>query len=444
MRTSLDDNVIIYTLGPSHREPPENDFIPTPNAAVVGGVPSDIAFVNTNQGPRLAVVVPSPAPTGFLIKVDDSQTLSAKFAAGYQRLTPVAGFASETNGLGDQVLLWSTDSRTSSIAFWDLDKVPDMPSGSSIDTLKSIQTLNLNGTVASVVSIPQSHRKIVETSSRALYVLDPQLHLTSALNTTGKVVLRYSREGDRAWAFEPSQSAVAQIALAGPHIRTVDVDRPVADVVEIESSDGGRALLALHTVGGAGVSRWHGRSSSRRIHRGDGFRRAFAGYRRKSSLRSGAAGKARPMRNPFRSSGGSTSRGSHLSVALFAGALLGLLSVARPAHADPIYPGGEGQADPQVRNSFWQGQVGMRSTFVTDPGFDPFATDNALTTFSARRVTHHPESRRVLPGARDLLGLRRAQRHRARATPRASPPTAWGSRSKVGITLPHGFMGSFA
>ena len=95
VRTSLDDNVIIYTLGPSHREPPDNDFLSTPNAAVVGSVPSDIAFVNTNQGPRLAVVVPSPAPTGFLIKVDDSQTLSAKFAAGYQQLTPVAGFASE-------------------------------------------------------------------------------------------------------------------------------------------------------------------------------------------------------------------------------------------------------------------------------------------------------------------------------------------------------------
>ena len=39
--------------------------------------------------------------------------------------------------------------------------------------------------------------------------------------------------------------------------------------------------------------------------RGDGFRRPFAGYRQKSSLRSRAAGRARPMRNPFRSSGGS-------------------------------------------------------------------------------------------------------------------------------------------
>jgi hypothetical protein len=34
------------------------------------------------------------------------------------------------------------------------------------------------------------------------------------------------------------------------------------------------------------------------------------------------------------------------------------------------------------REHFWQGELGVRSTFVTDPGFDPFSTDNALTQFS--------------------------------------------------------------
>jgi len=148
-------------------------------------------------------------------------------------------------------MLWSSDGSINSIAFWDLDRVPDIPFG-SIDTLKSVETLNLNGTVASVVSIPEHNLKIVETSSRALYVLDPEQHLTNALSTTGKVTLRYSREGDRAWAFAPSQKALAQIALSGAHIVSVDVDRAVADVVEIEQSDGGRALLALHTVNSVG------------------------------------------------------------------------------------------------------------------------------------------------------------------------------------------------
>jgi hypothetical protein len=34
------------------------------------------------------------------------------------------------------------------------------------------------------------------------------------------------------------------------------------------------------------------------------------------------------------------------------------------------------------RESFWQGALGVRSTFVTDPGFDPFSNDNVLTQFS--------------------------------------------------------------
>jgi hypothetical protein len=245
VRTNADDNVIIYTLGPSGREPPANDFIATPNAAVVGGVPTDIAFVNTNQGPRLAALVASPVPMGFLIKVDDNQTLSAKFGSTYQQLSPVAGFAPEISADGDQLLLWSTDGRTASIAFWDLDKVPDIPFG-SIDTLKSVETIHLSGPVASVTSIPERNLKIVATASRSLYVLDPQQHLTSALNATGSVTLRYSREGDRAWAFQPSQKQLAQIALTGAHVTNVDVDQPVSDVLEIDAQGGGRALLVLH------------------------------------------------------------------------------------------------------------------------------------------------------------------------------------------------------
>jgi hypothetical protein len=253
VRTNADDNVIIWTLGPSNKEPPDNDFVATPNAAVVGGVPSDIAFVNTNQGPRLAVMVPAPSPTGFLIKVDDNQTLTAKFATKYQQISPVAGFDPGSTGTGDQVMLWSDEGSTSSIAFWDLDKVPDIPFG-SIDTLKSVETINLNGPIASVASIPTQNLKIVETSGRALYVLDPEQHSTHALSTVGRVTLRYSREGDRAWAFAPSEKGLAQIALPDAHIVSVDLDRPAAELIEIEQRDGGRALLAFHSVTTSGPS----------------------------------------------------------------------------------------------------------------------------------------------------------------------------------------------
>jgi len=59
---------------------------------------------------------------------------------------------------------------------------------------------------------------------------------------------------------------------------------------------------------------------------------------------------------------------------LFAlGALLCFASAATPAGAEPSF--GD-------RETFWQGQLGVRSTFITDPGYDPFSTDNAFTQFS--------------------------------------------------------------
>ena len=79
------------------------------------------------------------------------------------------------------------------------------------------------------------------------------------------------------------------------------------------------------------------------------------------------------------------------TLVLSAGALLALLSVAPRAEAEALYGS---------RESFWQAQVGMRSTFVTDPGFDPFATDNVLTTFSigASRTIFDYEAFSFAPG----------------------------------------------
>jgi hypothetical protein len=69
--------------------------------------------------------------------------------------------------------------------------------------------------------------------------------------------------------------------------------------------------------------------------------------------------------------------------AIIAAPMLAALLVTAPARAESLYGN---------RQSFWQGQLGMRSTFVTDRAFDPFATDNALTTVSlgfARTLFEH-------------------------------------------------------
>jgi hypothetical protein len=75
-------------------------------------------------------------------------------------------------------------------------------------------------------------------------------------------------------------------------------------------------------------------------------------------------------------------RNSPVSAALCVGAFFGLVAFASAARAQLPYGPAESEVEPTARNRFWQAQLGLRSTFVTDPGFDPFATDNALTSFS--------------------------------------------------------------
>jgi hypothetical protein len=91
--------------------------------------------------------------------------------------------------------------------------------------------------------------KVLTTANRSIYVLNLDQHKASPLNTTSDVSLRFSLEGDRAWAFVPAAPNLAQIRLAGPDVLPVVIDRPVDDVIEIARADGGKSLLAFHGVG---------------------------------------------------------------------------------------------------------------------------------------------------------------------------------------------------
>jgi hypothetical protein len=62
-----------------------------------------------------------------------------------------------------------------------------------------------------------------------------------------------------------------------------------------------------------------------------------------------------------------------LGYLLGSGALLGIGFFSTMAMAESRFGS---------RQSFWQGELGVRSTFVSDPGFDPFSSDNALTQLS--------------------------------------------------------------
>jgi hypothetical protein len=52
------------------------------------------------------------------------------------------------------------------------------------------------------------------------------------------------------------------------------------------------------------------------------------------------------------------------------------------------------------KESFWQAEAGVRTTFVTSPGYDPVSTDNALTQFSlgATRTLWNEDRLSFAPG----------------------------------------------
>jgi hypothetical protein len=259
IRSTSDDNVLVYKLKPSPLTPGHNDFIPVPNFAPAGGIPSDIAFVRTKQGVRLAVVVPSPSPRGLLVNIDDNETLSATFAQPYQRLSLVTDLVSDASPDGDQVLLWAGGG-ASSVALWDLGAVPSAAQA-DIDTVKSIETLNLSGSVVSVMDVQQKDfqsLKVLQTSGQFLYVLDLKQHQASPLAASSTVALRLGLQGDRAWAFQPAAPDLARVGLSNAHVQSVVIDRAVDDVLEIDRSDvpqsQAQALLALHGVAPSGTN----------------------------------------------------------------------------------------------------------------------------------------------------------------------------------------------
>lgn len=190
VRTVTDDNVLVYGLKPTATiTAGGNDFIAHPTISPAGGIPSDIAFVRTKQGVRLAVIVPTPTPRGLLVNVDDNQTLTAKFGQPYQNLSLVTEFVSDASPDGDQVMLWAGGG-ANSIALWDLGAVPSAAQA-DIDTVKSIETLNLNGSVLSVTDVQTDafkNLKVLQTSGQSLYVLDLKEHQASPLTESSTVL----------------------------------------------------------------------------------------------------------------------------------------------------------------------------------------------------------------------------------------------------------------
>ena len=137
------------------------------NLTDVGGVPTDIAFVRTDGGLRLAALVPTRS-AAVLIDPVTSLTTEVALPARYQSLSLVTDVAGGGAGAPvDVALLWNGGGAMDGVAFWELGQTAGRP-------YRSIETVGVVAAVAAVLPVPQhANLRVLQTSAaNAFYVLE--------------------------------------------------------------------------------------------------------------------------------------------------------------------------------------------------------------------------------------------------------------------------------
>jgi hypothetical protein len=255
IRTSNDSSVFVVQLASAPQDPGrtiKTDFKPVMNMADVGGVPSDIAFVQTDGGVRLAAVVPG---TSSAVLVEPSTMVTSdpiKLTQPYQRISLVTDLvdqppATSAGPNATVALLWNTGaSGGGGVAFWALGKTTGEP-------YRSVEVFGVSGSVSSLVDVPEAHTelKILDSSgsATAFYVLNLKSRTAAPLVSTGQPKVYVSPDGNRVWAYQPGNTELASIDLKTLHPVPLVVDAPIHSVFDVERPGGGRSLVAVHNDG---------------------------------------------------------------------------------------------------------------------------------------------------------------------------------------------------
>ena len=204
IRIGNDPNVITLTLAPvSPSAPPSpNDFTPKINLTDVGGIATDIAFVRTDGGLRLAALVPSRS-TAVLVEPDTSVTTDVNLSEPFQKISLITSIVGSPGGGTDVAILYGAPGAASSgVAFWSLGKTSGQP-------YRSVEVLSIEGRVSRVLDVPDPHPelKVLESSGNAFYVLN-LVSRTAAPGWTRAT----SRSGTSIWTLTGLMSCSIRIA----------------------------------------------------------------------------------------------------------------------------------------------------------------------------------------------------------------------------------------
>lgn len=246
IRLENDPNLVLANFAPA--DDPELAFKLTLNLVDVGGPPAAVDFVTTDGGLRLAAVVPvrteanlvHPLTTGV-----EHVALPARFDQ-FRRVTTGA-LADEP---GEVALLWSAS--TSMVGFWSLGRT-------SNQAFRSVDTVNLETNVNQLLDVPGTalgHRKLLQSPDNRFFVLDLRSRQSFPMFASGRnLSLRVAPDGLRAWAFAAGSPLLAKVDLASLEPTSLEIERGISQVFDIETQSGdGRVLIALHSGGGRGAT----------------------------------------------------------------------------------------------------------------------------------------------------------------------------------------------
>jgi hypothetical protein len=254
IRLGNDKSVVVLTLGPVDKDKAgPNSFAPIVNLVDVGGVATDLAFLQTDGGLRLAAIVPSRR-RAILIDLASSATQPVDFPDAYKSVSIVTGQVQSagnsdpvprppTGATPDTALLFGG---SNSVAFWQLGRTTGRP-------YRSLETIAIatGAEKVSAVPAPNANLRILSSSSDSFYVLNLNDRTASPLTSRGSAGLYVSPSGKRFWAYGGSNLAL--LPLDGLSPQTMPVPRQVDQLVEIQNGNV-QALVALHKNAAWGAS----------------------------------------------------------------------------------------------------------------------------------------------------------------------------------------------
>jgi hypothetical protein len=245
-----------------------NAFVPAIKLTDVGGIPSDVAFVQTDDASsptgvalQVAALVPSKS-IAVLVDPDKSLTTTVALPTSYASFSLVTGVTMGTAGMnagGDVALLWNgSGGAQSGVALWTLTHSVMQPYA-SISTLGATQPISQTYDVPA----PNQQLKVLQMATgNGFYVLDLTAHTAPPLQASASATLSIAPDGKRLWAFDQGGTDLAEIDFGTLDPVPLATDLSIAAVYDVARADGNRALIAIHNQGAIGATVFDGNNPS--------------------------------------------------------------------------------------------------------------------------------------------------------------------------------------